>query len=125
MTCACLGYFINSFNSASGLVRIYNADGTKTTSGDLKPSTVINLMIVATSTYSQTSMNTVTDYFSLTMSTSTCLNNKIALDGSTYSNTSLGGVNIPNINYIIGSTQLTYNPLFSTLYATTTCSITA
>ena len=125
LTCTCLSYFIQSFSTSTGQVQVYNANGTKTTTGDLKPSTVLQLKIVATSTYSQTLTNTVTDYFSLTMSTSTCLNNKIALDGTIYSNTSPGGVNIPNISYIIGSTFVTYNPLFSTLYSISTCSITA
>ena len=57
----CLDYIISSFSTSTGVVTVYNAAGTQTATGDLKPQTILQLKIVATSTYSQTTAKTAED----------------------------------------------------------------
>lgn len=59
----CLNYIISTFSTTTGAITVLNASGTKTTTGDLLPQTILQLKIVATSTYSQTTAKSVEDMF--------------------------------------------------------------
>jgi len=66
-TCGCLGFIISTFNHSTGQLTIFNNDGTRSTAGDLKPQTTLELKIVATSTYSTQTTRVVEDSFNLKM----------------------------------------------------------
>ena len=91
-----MSIWINTFSATTGLVTIKNFDGSgtaPTTEKVWKASTAIQMRIIATSTYSSSTMKTVIDDFILTLS-DTCSANKIALDylTTTYAGNSNGGI---------------------------------
>jgi len=119
-----LAYIISAFNTTTGKVTVLNTAGTKTSAGDLKPQTLLNLKVVATSSDSVAAGKTVEDEFTLTMRESKCVNNKLALDTSTNANSS-SGVVIPDIAYTWDTTAVTKTPAYSTTYTDADCPITA
>lgn len=118
--------FISAFSTASGSASVsYSGSGTDAilTGQTWKPKTVLKMKIVATSTYSKTTGQTVTDDFLLTMSDN-CATNKIALDGTTYSNAN-AGTSISDFSYLIGSTAITKLPIISAVQPNSSCPIVA
>jgi len=76
----CLNYIISAFSTTTGQITVTNAAGTRTTTGDLKPETWLELKIVATSIYSKEVTSSVEDLFVLKMRQSVCVDNKLAFD---------------------------------------------
>ena len=62
-----LAYIVNAFSTSTGKVTVKNTNGTKTTANDLKPTTKLQLKVIATSTYSTQAEKSVADEFTLTM----------------------------------------------------------
>jgi len=105
-----------------------NTTGTKTTTGDLKPQTLLNLKVVATSSDSVKTNPSVEDEFTLTMRVSVCVDNKIAFDPSgsnTYAGANSGGAVASDITYVIGESAQNITPKYSTVKSFTPCPITA
>ena len=120
--------FISSFVTSTGVATVSvagteNSGIAPTTGLAWKPQTIIKLKIVATSTYSKTTLRSVSNEFTLTLSDG-CSANKIALDGTTYSNRlNTSGISIADFSYTIGDTAVPKLPLFTTVRANDACPI--
>lgn len=79
------------------------------------------MKIVATSVYSKTSQNVVTDEFSLTLS-DLCGANKIALDLVTFANNNAGAA-VSSFTYTINSAPVSKKPAISTIKTNLECPI--
>jgi len=114
-----LDYIVTAFDDTNGKITVENADGTKTTTGDLKPQTNILLKIVVTSTWSRSSFRVVEDEFTLVVydeTSNACPTNKVAFDPSgsyVYAN-HYGTSVVSDVNYEIGDT-VNIDPKYSTI----------
>ena len=116
--------FISAFSTSTGVASVFYAGtGTDTilTGQTWKSKTILQMKIIATSTYSKSVSSTVTDVFMLTMSDN-CAQNKIALDGTSYGNANTGTA-ISDFSYVIGSASITKLPIISTVKTNASCPI--
>jgi len=106
-TCTtCLDYIIKSFSTTTGQGVVENLTGTKTTTGDLKPQTVLELKIVTKSVFSRSTTASVADNFYLKMRQSPCVDNLLTFSptpASQYVNTYGTDSPVKNYSYQIGS----------------------
>jgi len=86
---------------------------------------MLELKIVATSTYSKSSQNVIEDAFFLKMRQSACVDNRLSFDpSSTYPN--IYGLSVAaDVIYEIGTTAALISPKYSTLIPTTSCPLFA
>jgi len=131
-TCSCLGYIISAFDTTTGLVSVNNPTGTQTTVGDLKPQTLLQLKIVATSNYSRVSTGVIEDAFYLKMRQSPCVDNQLTFSptpSSQFLNHYGTGIppppNIPNFSYLIGTSAQPVDLKYSTIFTNVECPLTA
>lgn len=118
--------FISAFSTATGIASVsYAGTGTDAilTGKTWKPTTILPMKIVATSTYSKVPGQKVEDTFRLIMSDG-CALNKIALDGTTYPNSN-GGIVVNDFPYTIGTSAIAVKPLISTVKTIASCAITS
>jgi hypothetical protein len=117
--------FISAFSTSTGATSVsYAGTGTDAilTGKTWKPKTILQMKIVATSTYSTSTGKTIEDTFLLTMS-DRCAANKIALDASLAN--SNGGTAIIDFAYLIGSGSTVKKPLISAVETNANCPITS
>lgn len=123
-TCSCLNYVISGFDVLTGIAVVTNASGTKTTTGDLKPQTIMQLKIQATST--QSKQVPASDIFYLKLRQSPCVDNKLSFDSATWTYANQYGTSaVKDYSYLIGTTAVNILPKYSTVFDTTSCGLTA
>lgn len=111
----CLNYIIKTFNPSTGAIVVENLTGMNG-AVDLKPQTILELKVVATSVYSQDAARVIEDSFFLKMRQSPCVDNKLAFDPAAsfvYSN-HYGTSPVADVLYEIGSGSFFIDPKYST-----------